>query len=1174
MQSLFDRLRHSPGLHLDITGLTGSAPALFLARAVRRLHRTICCLVPGDDHLEALARDLGFFSPEPVLLYPSFEIPPYTPLNPDPQTTGQRLSTLYRLQEDRQPVLLLASVEAIQRRILPAAELNRRCELVISGEEIDRDQLILDLGNNGYENVDLVRQVGDMAVRGGIIDLYPPGSDGETLPLRLDFFGDTVESIRLFDPVSQRSIREVEEAVILPAGDLLFPRPEERTEWLRWLEDDLAPRDWSRDEKRRLEQLFRAGVPFAGQAFYQPLFYGHRSAPATLYDYLPAETLLVTLEPPSCRQQRELIRERIAANHREAASSGQGVLEPDELFLTPREEEEHQGRLSRLDLCLLPDPDSDREKIEIRCGDHSLLTQEIELQRRRRGPLAPLIDRLVRWSRNRDTILIACSGSGQQEHMTRLLAGYDLAISPLNAPLLEKEVATGTVYLVDHPLSKGFDLVDEGMHLLSTLELFAGKRLQSGRRGGKKERTADPVHLDRLDAGDIVVHRDHGLARFQGLLNMELAGMRGDFLHLEFRDGDRLYVPVDRLHLISRYQGPGDTVPALDRLGSSRWQTTKKKVTEAVWQVAQELLVIYARREMEKGIRFSPPGELYHQLEESFPYEETEGQLKAIEDVLADMTSEKPMDRLVCGDVGYGKTEVAVRAAFKAIEDGYQVALLVPTTVLAEQHAATFRDRFQGFPVEVACLNRFRTPAQQRQIKDGLLAGSIDLVVGTHRLLSRDIAFHRLGLLIVDEEHRFGVSHKEKIKKLKNRVDVLTLTATPIPRTLQMSLLGIRDLSVISTPPRKRRSVKTFLARHEDLVIREAILRELHRGGQVFYVHNRISSIHRWAKHLASLVPQARIGIGHGRMDADQIEEVMVRFINHDLDVLLCTTIIESGLDIPNANTIIINRADHLGLADIYQLRGRVGRSSRQSYAYLLVPSLDQLTPEAKKRLRALMDASELGSGFKLAMNDLQIRGGGNLLGVSQSGHIAAVGYDLYLDLLQSTVQDLKQSAGRGITDLPDPEISLKVNGFLPEDYIRDTAQRYHAYRRLSLAGGQGPDALADLMDELTDRYGPLPKEAQVLCRIIGLRHPLQRLGIIRLEQAPAALVFTFSDRSPLDPQQLTALIDHWKSRKGKNDHQVRLTPDLRLLVPCAGESIFQEIDRVVEFLSNGLCPE
>ncbi|HEB70027.1 MAG TPA: transcription-repair coupling factor [Desulfobulbus sp.] len=1173
MQSILERLRGERRLQLDVSGLAGSSGALFLARAADRLQKTVCCIVPADEQLEIIARDTALFTSTQVLIYPSFEIPPYTALAPDPATTGNRLSTLYQLQEKARPYIVFTSAEAVLRRVLPRQVLNNHCELVIRGEEIDRDQLINSLTRAGYQNSDMVRQVGDMAIRGGIIDVFCPSSGENRLPLRLDFFGDTVESIRTFDPVSQRSKDALEEAILLPATDLLFPAASEEKQWHAFLDRDAGKYSWPDGERKHLLDQLTAHIPFAGCEFFLPLLFQHRHRLQTFFEYLEPDTLMVTLDPVSCRQQVELIQERIYTNYTESAQAEKAILPPERLFVSMDEQEAYLKTVSHVSLCQLPDPDSRAECIEVHGGDHSLLAQEIELQRKKRGLLAPLADRLIRWTKREETTVIACKSPRQVQHMEEMLTGYQVEPHRCESPVNPEALGTGLVYLVQYPLSRGFDLQEQQLHVLSTAELFGEKRLQINRRK-KQKRQGEPVQLETLVPGDIVVHRDHGLGAFCGLINMELAGRRSDFMQIEFRGGDKLYVPVDRLHWVSRYQGLSDQQPRLDRLGSSRWQATKKKVTEAVWKVAHELLDIYARRELRRGHQFSAPGELYRQLEESFAYDETPGQAKAIEDVLGDMMGEQPMDRLICGDVGYGKTEVAVRAAFKAIEDGFQVAVLVPTTVLAEQHAATFQERFQGFPVKVSCINRFRTTAQQREICSGLGNGTVDLVVGTHRLLSKDINYAKLGLLIVDEEHRFGVSHKEKIKKIKSSVDVLTLTATPIPRTLQMSLLGIRDLSVISTPPRRRRSVKTFLARHENLVIREAVLRELQRGGQLFFVHNRVRSIHRVAENLAELVPHARIGIGHGQMPGSQIEDVMVRFINHDLDILVCTTIIESGLDIANANTIIINRADHLGLADIYQLRGRVGRSSRQSYAYLLVPSLDSLTADAKKRLRALMDASELGSGFKLAMNDLQIRGGGNLLGVSQSGHIAAVGYDLYLDLLQSTVEDLKKKKQDSTSEpAVDPEINLKITAFLPEDYILDTAQRYHVYRRLSLAGNDEPAVLLDLMDELEDRYGRLPEETRTLCRMIGLKHPLQKLGISKLEQGPETLIFTFTEHSPVDPATLLTFLEaeNKKARKQRKKSAVRLTPDYRLIVPTTGEeNLFKEIENVLVSLSKG----
>jgi transcription-repair coupling factor (superfamily II helicase) len=1175
MQSILARLReNSPPP--DIFGLNDASTALLLARAVATLGRTICCLVPSDEQLDILAQDITFFSGVRVLLHPSYEIPPYTPLSPDPATVCTRLATLYQLQDNNAPCIVLTSAEAILRRILPPGMLNRHCELVIAGEETDRDRLVTSLIASGYQLCDLVRQEGDLALRGGIIDVYPPALDSEKNgPLRLDFFGDTVESIRLFDPISQRSRQQLDEAILLPVSDLLFPDPDDQRAMLARLDAAADQLQWATAEFRSLRERFASGQRFPGMEFMLPLLYGGRQRLQTLFHYLPPGSSLVLYDPPAIRQRMQLVRDRIAANYAEATASRAVSVPPDDLFVTEKEFEDLLNTSLLARFCRLPDPDHPAPALTVPSGDHSLLAQEIELERKKRGLLAPLADRIRTWRQDGETIVLACRSVRQAGHLREMLANYQVRTTLLDPPFDAQTLRDhDQVNCFPHPLSKGFDLLEEKLHFLSASELFGEKKLGGNRRRKHARPEGQPVAIDQLTPGDVVVHRDHGVGIFQGLVNMEISGQQGDFMLIVFRGDDKLYVPVDRLHWVSRYQGLTDQEPKLDSLGSQRWQAAKKKVKEAVWKIAQELLDIYARRAMRLGHRFTPPGDLYRQLEESFPYDETSGQAKAIDEVLDDLTREQPMDRLICGDVGYGKTEVAARAAFKAIEDGFQVAILVPTTVLAEQHTATFRDRFTSFPVEIASLNRFRSSSRQKEIVADLAAGRIDLVVGTHRMLSKDVQFHKLGLLIVDEEHRFGVAHKEKIKKLKATVDVLTLTATPIPRTLQMSLLGIRDLSVISSPPSERRSVKTFLARFDQLVIREAVLRELERGGQLFFVHNRVHSIHRMADTIAALIPQARIGVAHGQMPGPQLEDIMVRFINHELDILVCTTIIESGLDIPNANTIIINRADHLGLADIYQLRGRVGRSSRQAYAYLLVPSLDHLTGDAQQRLRALMDCSELGGGFKLAMNDLQIRGGGNLLGVSQSGHIAAVGYDLYLDLLQSTVAELKQKAATGseataaVVEL-DPEIKMKVAAFLPDSYIADTSQRYQAYRRISSTGSGTAEDLAELTEELIDRYGPLPREAQTLLAIIGLKQELRTLGISKLEQGVDSVIFSFISDAPVEPQRLLALIQRKPDKKNRSIQPARLTPDHRLVVPLGGGELFATIRTVVHSLKG-----
>ncbi len=1176
MQSIVERLR-AGGPSSDISGLHGASAALLLSRAAVSLRRTFCWLLPADEQLELFAQDIAFFSDIRVHIYPSYEIPPYTPLSPDPATVCSRLATLHHIRDNNGPCIVLTSAEAVLRRVLPAQSLSDHSELVIAGEETDRDDLIGSLVAAGYQSGDLVRQEGDLALRGGLVDVYPPNlGTTKAGPLRLDFFGDLVESIRVFDPISQRSRQAINEAILLPASEILFPASGERAGLLAAVEEASERYHWSADAFRTVRERFASGLRFPGMEFLLPLLYDGRGGVQSFFDYLPADAGLVIHDPLAVQQRMRLVRDRIQANHDEAVSHRAAVLPPDEVFLTDEEWQDHARRRLAARFSFLPDPDHPGPTFSPGTGDHSLLAQEIELHRKQRGALAPLVDRIHQWHQEHDRVILACRSPRQADHLREMLGNHQIRTVPAAAPFDPAAAAeAGVVICYDQPLTKGFDLPTEHLHVLSATELFGDKRLRPGRQRVASRDKGEPIEIEHLVPGDFVVHRDHGIGVFEGLVNMEFFGQRGDFMQIAYRDDDKLYAPVDRLHLVSRYQGLTDQEPKLDSLGSQRWQTTKKKVTEAVWKIALELLDIYAHRAMRQGHRFTPPGDLYRQLEESFPYDETSGQAKAIDEVVDDLTRDQPMDRLVCGDVGYGKTEVAARAAFKVIEDGFQVAILVPTTVLAEQHAATFRERFASFPVEIACLNRFRTARQQKEIVARLAAGKIDLVVGTHRLLSKDIRFHRLGLLVVDEEHRFGVAHKERIKKLKATVDVLTLTATPIPRTLQMSLLGIRDLSVISTPPRQRRSVKTFLARYDQLVIREAVTREMERGGQLFFVHNRVQSIHRMADTIAALVPQARIGVAHGQMPGPQLEDIMVRFINHDIDVLVCTTIIESGLDIPNANTIIINRADHLGLADIYQLRGRVGRSARQAYAYLLVASLDHLTPDAQQRLRALMDCSELGGGFKLAMNDLQIRGGGNLLGVSQSGHIAAVGYDLYLELLQSTVADLKRRAQQGgdlhpsMSEL-DPEIKLRVAAYLPDGYVRDAGQRYTIYRRLSMAGSGTGEDLADLEEELADRYGPLPPEARTLLAIIGLKQQLRDLGISKLEQGPNGLIFSFVPIPPIDPQRLLGLVEPKGGKKKSAAAVIRLTADQRLVVPLASDDdLFGRIRFLLETLKG-----
>ena len=1175
MQTILARLQEGNQSPVDLSGCSTASAALLLARLLEAQKRSICCLLSSEEEMQVLAQDFSFFSSAPLLQFPDIGIPPYTVLKPEAAAVSARISALYQLQEFDEPALVLTTVEAICRRLPAPQLLHNQIELLQAGEETGRDALIAAAIHSGYHLCDLVRQEGDIALRGGIIDIYPPAWQGESPgPLRLDFFGDTVDSIRVFDPLSQRSSGELSEVILLPATEFLYPRSQEaRTKMLTAFDVLRESTGCSSDGDKEVREQLKLAQRFAGLDMLAPILAGGPASMRSFFEYLPEGSALVLVNAPACKHRLDDLYERIFTNFAETQAQCRTVSPPQDLFLSEEQARAAMsiGVLARLSR--LPDPDTPSELFTLPVKDHALLAQEMALSRQKKGMLAPLSTRITEWQQRGETTIVACRSARQASHLQAMLSQHQVDALASETPYAQSHpFEQGAVICFPQPLSQGFDLPEEHLHILSTAELFGDKRLSPRRRSKKSEADSPPVRLDELHHGDVVVHADHGIALFQGLVNLEFSGIQGDFLLLLFRNEDKLYVPIDKLHKVSKYQGLSEQEPKLDMLGSQRWLYTKQKVSDAVWKVAQELLDLYAKRALRQGHRFSRPGEFYRELEESFPYDETSGQLKAIDEVVEDLCKDQPMDRLVCGDVGYGKTEVAARAAFKAIEDGFQVAVLVPTTVLAEQHAVTFQERFATFPVRIACLNRFRSRAEQKQITADLAAGKIDIIIGTHRLLSKDITYNKLGLLVVDEEHRFGVAHKEKIKKIKASVDVLTLTATPIPRTLQMSLLGIRDLSIISTPPKQRRPVKTLLARRDALIIKEACQRELDRSGQVFYLHNRVHSIMQAAARIADLVPQARIGVAHGQMPAAELEEVMVRFIRHDLDILVCTTIVESGLDITNANTILIDQADRLGLADLYQLRGRVGRGDRQAYAYLLVPSLDHITDDAERRLQALLNHSDLGDGFQVAMNDLQIRGGGNLLGISQSGHIAAIGYDLYLQLLQETVADL-QAQQEGEDDYQrreqafEPEIKLHGAAFFPESYIDDTGLRYQAYRKLSYAGNGSAEELAALAEELTDRFGPLPAPAQALFATIAIKQRLRQLRIKRLEQGHQTLLFSFDESTPVAPERILDYVQRQNTGRKKGNLS-RFTPEGHLIVPLAdkGEAL-TAIDQTLSFL-------
>jgi len=1136
---------------VTLSGPRDAGAAMVAAMTARESGRAMLAVTPSVEQAARMAADLTLFTDIPVIHIPAYDIQPYLPLSPDPAVSAARVAAIYGINSISPPFIAVAGIRALTRRIPPPALLSGRAELVAVGEEVDREGLIAWLSGNGFERVSLVQNHGEFSVRGEIIDLFapqPPDSGlPPDLPVRLDFFGDTLESIRLFDPVTQRSVQEAEELVILPASKILFHGdPQEIAARL----EKTAAGDCG-EITAALESRSR----FPGIEFFLPLFWPETT---TIPAAMPEDAVIFCLDPDGIGESLELARERAERNFAEVTEQGCG-LPVDEIF-------EFRGIASQVSASArvvgvreFHSGEDDSEVITLRLPDHTLLRQEIETAKHRSGIIPPLARRIEEWSANGERTVIACRSERHARQMKEILENHGIKATDAARPL-DIAAPAGTVAVIPAPLSNGFDVPDMALHLVSEIEIFGARSMARKRR--RDPRLGERIRFEELKPGEIVVHRDHGLGVYAGIENIEVNSIRRDFIRIDYQGGDRLFVPVEKLNLVHKYQGISDRVPQIDRLGGKKWQNAKQRVRREVWKVAADLLTLYAKREMGGGRRFSPGGELFAELEESFIYDETPGQAKAIREVLEDLASPKITDRLVCGDVGYGKTEVAVRAAFKVIEDGAQVAFLVPTTVLAEQHAATFAARFANLPVTVRTLTRFRTQAEQRKTLKELAEGRVDLVIGTHRILSDDVRFADLGLVIIDEEHRFGVKHKEKLKKLRQDVDVITLSATPIPRTLQMALLGIRDLSVINTPPGERLPVKTYISRDDDLVIREAISRELQRGGQVFVVHNRVRTIHRLADRIKKLKPEANVAVAHGQMKPAELEKIMLAFVARKIDVLVCTTIIESGLDIPSANTIIITRADLLGLAEIYQLRGRVGRSSEQAYAYLLLPDPEKLPGDAKRRIRALMDYSDLGGGFKLAMSDLQIRGGGSLLGESQSGQIAAVGYDLYLELLQRTVEELKQSArgGRSEPEL-DPEINLRVPAFIPEDYIPDTGQRYLAYRRISAAANDAE--LEEITDELIDRYGPVPAETANIIGIVSLKPELVELRATRLEQGKDRLVIYLDDSTPLDPVRLVGI-------NSQGGLEIKLLPGNRVVVgglDLRGGTVIEEAKKTLQTL-------
>ncbi len=1113
---------------MHATGLAGAERAYVVARFFSTYRQPLVVLTATPAASQQFAADLAFFAGAqtlPVLLLPPPDLSGRDWLQNGVSAAAERIRVLHTLLNHRQPAILVTSLAALLPRLLPRRVLNEHTELLMPGEEVPQERLVEKMTACGYSHSLLVEMPGDFCVRGGILDVFSPLYDD---PLRLEYFGDHLESLRFFSAATQRTRQHVAEAVIVPVREAILPRAQ-LPHLITALQQQAARQDLGSDRVQMLTERLKNEGLFTGLEALAPLLYTEMES---LFDYLPPATRFILLEPAELQKQTEALWDKAYNAYRHSLTEAHICLEPPARYLDWPEIIQHsamQHSISMRHLALHVASDAETETApapthyHFDVSDNTAMHATLMQQHDRETLLTPLAEWLQSQFNRGFTTLMLCSTLSQIERLDMLLRPYGIHAERC-AGFPDERHRGGRLLLCPGHLSSGFVWPAEQLAVITEDEIFGKKQRRRARP--RRVSKSEQLTFGELQSGDLVVHREHGIGQYQGLVKLRIDGTTDDYVFMTYRGGDKLYLPVVRMNMIQKYLGVDDMPPRLDRMGGKTWERTRDRVKKSVEKIAGELLRLYAARKTAKGIAYAFEDDYFRDFEAAFAFEETPDQLQAITDVLEDMRAESPMDRLICGDVGYGKTEVALRAAFVAVNHGKQVAVVVPTTVLAEQHHATFNERLKRYPIQTACLSRFRKVREQKEIISGLRGGQIDIVIGTHRLLQKDVGFKDLGLVVLDEEHRFGVAHKEKLKKMRQNVDVLALTATPIPRTLHMSMTGIRDMSIISTPPEQRRAIITYVSEFENGVVTAAIRQELQRQGQIFFVHNTVHNIEAMAARLQTLVPEVRLDVAHGQMSEGALEKVMWRFMQREIDMLVCTTIIESGLDIPAANTILINRADRFGLAQIYQLRGRVGRADEQAYAYLFIPKETSLGKDAQKRLRVLMEHSDLGAGFQIAMSDLKIRGGGTILGASQSGHIAAVGYDMFLELMEEAIAEMK---GETPQETLEPEIHIPISAYLPENYITDIDQRLLIYRRLARTATL--TELSDIKDELADRFGALPTEASNLMLKMMLKIVSADAGVKRLDITEPWLFLTFSEAHQKNPFGLATLIAQGNGR-------------------------------------------
>lgn len=1139
-----------------ITGAGSLATAYSLSLAVQQ-GPPLWVVCADADSAAALQADLQLMlgDRKRLLSFPAEDLSPYSLVTPKLDVTAQRQAHLLALVNGLQPEILLTHAPGLQQRGLSLPAIKEASLTVSVGDSVDRDALILHLLQAGFVRATQVEDLGAFAVRGSLIDIYAASTPG---PLRIDLFGDEVEGLFIFDPESQRNLHPIKEAHIAPLRDLLHGTQEisRAKQGLRELAD--AHNFPSRKLRHMLHDL-ELGIPFFGMEALAPLF--ARDPLPSLFSRIqsiaPATGWrLVLVDSEGVQQSIDAHWDKLHQSYARALEKNRLVVSPELHLQDPQELWAQLQTSSQLQIETWA-PQDQQQSLQLSARSLETLRHELQqgAQQSTAGEtpkdlFAPLRRELKSLQKAGVATIILARGQAGLQRVRALLQDHDLKTETL-AQLPDMTDTHGLRSLfrpglhawlcpVSQLPSQGAVFAEQGFALLSEEDFF-GKRSPHDSRS---KRSPYKTNLAELDPGDVVVHVEFGIGLYQGLVRLNLGSADSDFLLIHYRDDDKLYLPVTRINQVQRYAGADSHVPRLDKLGGQSWSKTRARVKRAILAMAQELLAIYARRKLAQGSAMPAPDAMYREFTSRFLFDETPDQARAIDDTLADLQKNKPMDRLVCGDVGYGKTEVALRATMLTVLGGHQVAVLAPTTVLAQQHYLTFAERFSGFPVQIEVLSRLRNKAEASASLKRLQSGQVDVVIGTHRLLSHDVDFSKLGLLIVDEEHRFGVKDKERIKALRAGVHVLSMSATPIPRTLQMSFFGIRDLSVIDTPPVDRRAIRTTVSRFDEDLIREAIDRELGRGGQVFVVHNRVQSIDAFAGYIRRLLPSAQVCVAHGQMSPSALEKVMLGFISGEKNVLVSTTIIESGIDIPRANTMIVNRADRLGLAQLYQLRGRIGRSHQRAYAYLLVPpSSDSMTPQARKRLEILQRFVDLGAGFKIARHDLELRGAGDILGKSQHGHVAAVGYEMYAELLQSAVHELQ---GQGLQDVPEPELNVHVSAYIPDDYVFDIHERLQHYQRMATAPEIGD--VYEAMTAMEERYGKTPEPVRTLAEVMVLKVMLKRIAARGLDlaapvegkQDPPRVIISLGEQSRLDPAALVAWV-------ASQPQRLRLSPQMRL---------------------------